>query len=244
VAVVTGGSRGIGAATCLALAANGVKVAVNGRDQARIDRVVNEITTAGGHAVGVAADVCRWDQIVSMRDRVARELGTVDILAPFAGGFWAYTPTVEITEAEWHEVMDANLTSTFLTVKAFLPPMIERGHGAIVAMASNAARSLDATLTSPYAASKAAIVQFIRHLAREVGPAGVRANCIAPGTTVTERIERNLKPEQRERLARQAPLGRLGTPEDSAYATLYLASDAASYLTGVTLDVSGGRVMV
>jgi 3-oxoacyl-[acyl-carrier protein] reductase len=242
--LVTGGSRGIGAATCRALAANGVRVVVNGRDQAAIDSLVEEVTAVGGTALGVAADVCRWDELVSMRERIERELGSVDILAPFAGGFWAYTPVIEITEQEWHRVIDANLTSTFLTVKAFLPVMIERRHGAIVAMASNAARVLDITLTASYAAAKAGIVQFIRHVAREVAPYGVRANCIAPGTTATERIERNLTAEQQEQVARRAPLGRLGKPEDSAYATLYLASDAASFLTGVTLDVAGGRVMI
>jgi 3-oxoacyl-[acyl-carrier protein] reductase len=244
VALVTGGSRGIGAATCVALAANGVKVAVNGRDPDAIAAVVAEVTAAGGTAIGACADVCRWDQIDGMRERIEAELGPVDILAPFAGGFWAYTPAHEITEEEWHAVLDANLTSTFLTVKAFLPSMIERRRGAIVTMASNAARSLDATLTASYAAAKAGIVQFTRHVAREVGPHGVRVNCIAPATTATERIERSLDDARRAELAARAPLGRLGTPEDSAWATLYLASDAAGFLTGVTLDVAGGRVML
>ena len=97
-ALVTGGSRGIGAATCVALAANGVKVVVNGRDPDAIEAVVAEITAAGGTAIGACADVCRWDQIDGMRERVEADLGPVDILAPFAGGFWAYTPAHEITE--------------------------------------------------------------------------------------------------------------------------------------------------
>jgi len=128
-------------------------------------------------------------------------------------------------------------------VKAFIPGMLERRHGAIVTMASNAARLLDATLVSSYAAAKAGVVQFTRHVAREVGPRGVRVNCIAPATTLTDRIERNLSADQRDELARLAPLERLGAPEDSAHAALFLASDAASWLTGVTLDVTGGRVM-
>ena len=242
-AFVTGGSRGIGAATCVALAANGVKVAVGGRDPKAIEVVVERIRDTGGRALAIAGDVCHWDAVVGMRERIVADLGPVDILAPFAGGFWRYTPTVEISEDEWHAVLDVNLTATFLAVKAFLPGMIERRHGAVVTMASNAARVLDATLTSSYAAAKSGIVQFTRHLAREVGPYGVRANCIAPGTALTERIQHNLDEAQRERLAALSPLGRLGTPEDSAYATLYLASDAASYVTGVTLDIAGGRVM-
>src|SRR5262249_47374475 len=116
-------------------------------------------------------------------------------------------------------------------------------HGAIVTMASNAARLLDATLISSYAAAKAGIVQFTRHIAREIGPSGVRANCIAPSTALTERIVRNLDEEQRDPLAAPSPLAGLGTPEDSAHAAVFLASDAASFLTGVTLDIAGGRVM-
>ena len=111
-------------------------------------------------------------------------------------------------------------------------------------MASNAARFLDSTLTSSYAAAKAGIVMFTRHVAREVGPHGVRINCIAPATTLSERIERILTEEQRAALSAKSPLGRLGVPEDSAMATLFLASDSAGWLTGVTIDVAGGRVMM
>jgi 3-oxoacyl-[acyl-carrier protein] reductase len=122
--------------------------------------------------------------------------------------------------------------------------MIERRGGSIITMASNAARFLDSTLTSSYAAAKAGIVMFTRHVAREVGPQGVRVNCIAPATTLSERIERILTEEQRAALSAKSPLGRLGVPEDSAMATLFLASDSAGWLTGVTIDVAGGRVMM
>jgi len=244
VALVTGGSRGIGAATCRALGANGVSVAVNGRDHAAIDVVVQEVRDAGGSAIGVAADARSMSDIETMRARIERELGPLDILLPFAGGFGAYTPAQEITEEEWHAVIDLNLTSTFLAVRAFLPGMLERRRGVIVTMASNAARTLDSTLTASYAAAKAGIVQFSRHVAREVGPHGVRVNCVAPATTTSERIERILTAERRDALARLAPLQRLGTPLDSAHATLFLVSESAGWLTGVTLDVAGGRVMM
>jgi 3-oxoacyl-[acyl-carrier protein] reductase len=111
-------------------------------------------------------------------------------------------------------------------------------------MASNSARFLDIPLTASYASAKAGIVQLTRHAAKELGPAGVRVNCVAPGTTLTDRVERLMDEQTRERVAALAPLGRLGTPEDSAWATLYLASDAAAYLTGVTIDISGGRIMM
>jgi 3-oxoacyl-[acyl-carrier protein] reductase len=244
VALVTGGSKGIGAATARALAANHVRVAVNGRDQDALGATVDGIADAGGEAIAAPADVCSFDAVERMRERIEVELGAVDILVVFAGGFGAYTPVQDITEEEWHAVIDSNLTSTFLTVKSFLPGMIERRGGSIITMASNAARFLDSTLTSSYAAAKAGIVMFTRHVAREVGPQGVRVNCIAPATTLSERIERILTEEQRAALSAKSPLGRLGVPEDSAMATLFLASDLAGWLTGVTIDVAGGRVMM
>jgi 3-oxoacyl-[acyl-carrier protein] reductase len=240
VALVTGGSKGIGEATVRAFAANGVKVAVNARGPEAVEALAGDV---GGLAV--AGDASRWDELERMRGRIEAELGPVDILAPFAGGFGAYTPVQDIAEEEWREVLDNNLTATFLAIKAFLPGMIERGSGTIVTMASNAARHLDATLTASYAAAKAGIVQLTRHVAREVGPHGIRVNCVAPGTTTTERIERILTDEGRAEIAAKSPLGRLGRPEECAYATLFLASEAAAgYLTGQTLDISGGRIML
>jgi 3-oxoacyl-[acyl-carrier protein] reductase len=244
VAVVTGGSRGIGAATARALAANGVLVAVNGRDREAIDRVVGDLRDAGGTAIGVAADVCEWSAIEAMRARVEDELGQVDVLVPFAGGFGGMTPVHEITEEEWHSVIESNLTSTFLTVKSFVPGMIERRRGSIVTMASNAARFLDITLTASYAAAKAGIAMFTRHVAKELGPHGIRANCVAPATILSERVERIMPDARRAEIAAMSPLGRLGLPEDAAAVTVFLASDAAGWLTGVTVDVAGGRIML
>jgi 3-oxoacyl-[acyl-carrier protein] reductase len=244
VALVTGGSKGIGAATVKALAANDVRVAVNGRDEAAIDGVVRQVEDSGGQAIGVPADVCDWVAIERMRERVESELGPVDVLIPFAGGFGAITPVQDITEEDWHAVIESNLTSTFLTVKSFLPGMIERRRGSIVTMASNAARFLDITLTASYAAAKAGIAMFTRHVAREVGPHGIRVNCVAPATTLSERVERIMPEETRAQVAAMAPLGRLGSTEDSAMVTLFLVSESASWLTGITVDVAGGRIML
>jgi 3-oxoacyl-[acyl-carrier protein] reductase len=244
VAFVTGGSRGIGAATCRALAANGVRVAVGGRDRDAIDTVVQELTASGVDALGVACDVCEGSQLEEVCAHIESELGPVSILAPFAGGFESYTPVHEIEEDEWRTVIEVNLTATFLTVRAFVGGMIERRNGAIVTMASNAGRLLDSNLTASYAAAKAGVIMFTRHAARELGPYGIRVNCIAPSTTLSERIERIMTDDRRADLAAKSPLGRLGTPEDSALAALFLVSDSASWLTGLTIDVSGGRVML
>jgi 3-oxoacyl-[acyl-carrier protein] reductase len=244
VALVTGGSKGIGAATCRALAANGVKVAVNARSQAGIDAVVTDLRERGADAIGISADATELAELEAMRDRVEAELGPIDLLLPFAGGFGSFTPIEEIGEDEWREVIEANLTSTFLAVRAVVPSMIRRRTGVIVTMSSNGGRYLDKTLTASYAAAKAGVVQFTRHIALELGQHGIRANAIAPATVLSERIERIMDAESRARTAAMSPLGSLGTPEDCALATLFLVSDSAAWLTGITLDIAGGRIML
>jgi 3-oxoacyl-[acyl-carrier protein] reductase len=242
--VVTGGSGGIGAATCRLLAANGVKVAVNGRDEARIDAVVSEIRAAGGEAVGVAVDCADLAAVEWMRQQVEQEFGPAEVVATFAGGGRARPgPVAQTTEEEWHSTVDHNLTATFLTLKSFLPGMIERRRGSIVTMASSAARLLTGA-PAPYAAAKAAVIMLTRQVANEVGRHGVRVNCLAPHTVLTERVQRFMPEELQRQLAAAIPLGRLGTPEDVGLATLFLVSASSSWLTGVTLDVAGGHVMV
>src|SRR3954471_16333537 len=215
VAVVTGGSRGIGAATCVALGANGARVAVGGRDPEAIAEVVDATRAAGGEALGVEAECTSPEDQERLRDVAERELGPADIVIAFAGGFTARTPLLESTLEDWRAVIESNLTATSITLKTFAPGMVERGRGSIVTMASNSARFLDIPLTASYASAKAGIVQLTRHAAKELGPAGVRVNCVAPGTTLTDRVERLMNDEMRARIAALAPLGRLGAPEDN-----------------------------
>jgi 3-oxoacyl-[acyl-carrier protein] reductase len=245
VAVVTGGSKGIGAATCVLLGRNGARVAVHGRDEAAIESVVKETREAGAaEAIGVVADCTTPEGVAHLRQQTEDRLGPTDVLMVFAGGFGARTPLVETSLEEWRGVVESNLTSTFLTLKEFAPGMSERGSGSIVTMASNAARFLDIKLTASYAAAKAGIAMLSRHAALELGPDGVRVNCLAPATILTARVERVLDAERRAAIAAMSPLGRLGAPEDPALAALFLASESARWLTGVTLDVAGGRVMM
>ena len=243
IAVVTGGSRGIGAAACRSLAANGAKVAVNGRDEAAIEAVVGGIRDDGGEAIEVAADVTGFAAIEDMRQQVERMLGPVEVLVVFAGGQGYPTPTGEISEEQWRSVVDTNLTATFLTVRSFLPGMIQRRRGSIVTMSSSAGR-LPSEASAPYAASKAGIDMFSRHLAKEVGRHGVRVNCLAPAGVRTERMKRRMPEAVHRQAAARVPLGRMGMPEDVALATLFLASDSSSWITGVTLDVAGGKTML
>ncbi|MFC6886692.1 MULTISPECIES: SDR family NAD(P)-dependent oxidoreductase [Actinomadura] len=252
VVVVTGGSRGIGADTARAFAGQGARVAVLGRDRAALDQVAADI---GG--LGLVADVTDLAAIEDARRRVEDGLGPVTILCAFAGGGIARPgPTADMTVEEWHSVVDGNLTSTFLTVKSFLPGMLERGAGSIVTMSSSAGRlpsnlpGASPSLGNPwgapvaYEAAKAGVQAFSRHVAAEAGPRGVRVNCVAPAAIRTERTARLMPPDMRDAVAAMHPLGRIGETSDVADAALFLASDRSAWLTGLTIDVAGGRIML
>lgn len=240
-AFVTGSSRGIGFATATALAANGARVILNGRDPQRLREGVERIAPMGGDVEGVAADFSDPIAIRSASEDILARHGKVDILVVNVGGIGAPVPTVEETEEHWRAVVDANLTSAFLTIRAFLPSMQAQGGGAIITVSSTAGR-YPSRSSAAYAAAKAGMVMLTRHLANEVGPAGVRVNCVAPGAILTEDGFLSKAPlEVQNQVAAMHPLGRLGRPEDIAYAILYLASDSASWVTGVTMDVCGGR---
>jgi 3-oxoacyl-[acyl-carrier protein] reductase len=243
VAVVTGGSRGIGAATAAALADNGAMVAVVGRDQAAIDSTVEAITGSDGRAIGVVADCTVEADVETLRNVVIDRLGPVDIVAAFAGGNGMPVATAAETVAHWRAVIESDLTSAFLTVAAFLPSMIARRSGVIITMSSAAARQ-PARSSAAYAAAKGGVVAFSRHLANEVASDGIRVNCLVPSAVENDKLRSSTTPEVRAALGASFPLGRIGQPEDVAAAALFLASPAASWITGVTLDVAGGKIMV
>ena len=242
VALVTGGSRGIGAAIAEALAAQGANVMVCGRDEAALARVVARIRSSGGEARMGVADVTDEEQINTLRGTTETALGPVELLVACAGGGGNPTPVLEENTARWRRTLDLNLTSVFLTLKAFLPSMYERRRGAVVTMASSAGRHLSGA-SAGYAAAKADLLSLTRQAALESAGRGVRINAIAPSAVVTDRMAAQ-SVEIREKIAQGFPLQRLGTVEDVAAATLFLLSDAASWITGVTLDVASGRVMV
>lgn len=241
VVVVTGGSSGIGAHTAREFAAQGAKVALLARRKELLDAVVEDIVAAGGTAVAVPTDVTDAGALDSARDRIEAELGPVDVLAAFAGGGGGQYALPELTEQVWREVLDVNLTSTFLTVQAFLPGLRERGAGAIITMSSTAGRQ-PSQANLAYGVANAGIVMLTRQLATMVGPDGVRVNCIAPSSIRTEKVRQHMPPEVQEKVAAMHPLRRLGEMGDVAQTALFLASDAAAWLTGLTIDVTGGRV--
>jgi 3-oxoacyl-[acyl-carrier protein] reductase len=245
VALVTGASRGIGAGIAGLFAQAGAKVAVHGRDVAALSAVRADIERGGGQAMQVTADLTQFAEIEGMRRQIEAALGPVDILVANAGGSSAKPgPLEETSEEGWRASLDGNLTATFLTIKSFLPGMKQRKAGNIITISSAAARRPHPGSPIPYAAAKAGIEILTQDLAAQVGPYGIRANCIAPETILTERNQQRIPDAQKQTLVELHPIRRLGTAEDVARAARFLASDDAAWITGIILDVAGGAVMV
>lgn len=243
-ALVTGSSRGIGREIAMLLAVNGARVVVHGRHQGQVEDVTRAVQAQGGEAMGVLGDLTDAAAVEGVREQVGEAWGTPDIVVANAGGSPTRPgPIEDISVQDWHAAVDANLTATFLTVKAFLPGMKERRSGEIVTMSSAAARGPDSRAPVAYTAAKAGIAVFTQQLAVQVGPFGIRANCVAPETILTERNERAIPAEMQVAMAAAHPLGRLGTTRDVAEAVLFLVSRRSAWITGVVLDVAGGSVL-
>jgi len=245
VALVTGSSRGIGAAIARVFALNGARVAVHGRDVAALSAVRESIERSGGRAIQVLADTTKFNEIEAMRRQIERELGPIEILVANAGGSYSPPgPLEDTTEEGWHASVEGNLTATFLTIKSILPGMKERKAGNIITISSSAGRRPHPRSPIPYAAAKAGIQILTQDLAAQVGPYGIRANCIAPETILTDRNKGRIPESQIGPLIDAHPIRRLGTPDDIAHAALFLASDEASWISGIVVDVAGGATMV
>jgi 3-oxoacyl-[acyl-carrier protein] reductase len=244
IALVTGSSRGIGAAIARRFAAEGARVALHGRDSAALTEVQSRIRADGAAATCVTGDVTKFEEIERIRDEVERRLGEIDVLVVNAGGsFQTPGPFEELTEEGWRATVDGNLTSTFLTIKSVLPAMKRRCSGNIITVSSAAARHAHPHAPVSYAAAKAGIQMLTQHLAAQVGPFGIRVNCLAPETILTERNVARIPDAQKSSMIDMHPLKRLGTPDDVSSAALFLASDQSAWITGLILDVSGGAVM-
>jgi 3-oxoacyl-[acyl-carrier protein] reductase len=244
VALVTGSSRGIGAAIATTFAEAGARVVLHGRDEAALAMVHARITKLGGHATTVTGDVTVAADLAHIREQILGEHGHLDVLVANAGSSDSRpTPIEDITEESWRADIDRNLTGTFLTVKCFLPGMKERRSGSIITLSSAAARRPSGHTLVAYGAAKAGVQIFTQDLAAQVGPYGIRANCLAPETILTETNQRRIPADTQRSLAESHPLRRLGTPEDVAHAALFLASDESAWITGVIVDVAGGAVL-
>ena len=244
VALVTGASSGIGAATAETLAALGARVALSyHRNRQGAEETSARIRAAGGTALAVGADVRRSEDIHTLVDRAASELGPIDILVNNAGSLVARYSILEVTEERIDEIVSLNFTSAVLTSQAVAASMIERRRGAIVNVVSIAGHNGGGPGAGAYAASKAALTAFTKSLAKELAPQGVRVNAVSPGVIDTPFHEVFSTPEMIQNFVKMIPLGRVGTAAECATVIAFLASDAASYVVGETIEVNGGQLM-
>ncbi|WP_030621961.1 SDR family NAD(P)-dependent oxidoreductase [Streptomyces fulvoviolaceus] len=239
VAVVTGGARGIGRGIATVLAAKGAAVAVWDLNAEGAEKTVAEIQEAGGTAIAVGGDAADAAAVAASAARTRAELGPVAILVNNAG-ITAYEPFTSITEASWDRMIGVNLKGPFLVTQELVPDMLEAGWGRIVNISSSSAQT-GAPAMAHYAASKGGVIGLTRALAVEYIEKGITVNHVPPGFIDTPLVREG--PVDVEAAAAMMPMKRAGTPEDVAHAVAYLVSDEASYVTGQTFSVNGGRYL-
>jgi 3-oxoacyl-[acyl-carrier protein] reductase len=244
VALVTGGASGIGHATAVAFAESGAAVAINyHRNESVADTLSKQISENGGRAITIQADVTKANEIDGLVKQATNELGPVDILVNNAGSLIERLKIMDITEERWDQVMDLNLKSAFLCSKAVIPSMIERKSGTIINLSSIAGRNGGALGSMHYATAKGGIITFTKGLAKELAPYNIRVNAVSPGVIDTPYHEQFSTPEMMKNYVNAIPLGRVGKADEVAKVIAFLASDAASYLAGETIEINGGMYM-
>ena len=244
VAWVTGSSTGIGAASAVALAEAGCRVAVHynrSEDEAR--EVVERISSSGGEAMLVGGDVVDAGEVGRMAREIEDRYGRLDVLVNNAGSLIERRSFSEMTEDLWDRVMEVNLKSVFLCSQAVLPTMKRQGEGRIINVTSVAARNGGGPGSAAYAAAKGGVSTLTRAMAKELVSENILVNGVAPGVITTPFHERFTPPEIRERITAGIPIGREGTPGEVAGTVVFLASPAADYLVGEIIEVNGGQLM-
>ncbi len=249
VALVTGGSRGIGAAAARLLADAGADVAVSSRKLPDLEKVAAEVRERGRRSLALTAHAGRMDEISSLVDRVVGELGRLDVLVNNAGTSF-FAPAIDMEEKAWDSVFNLDLKGLFFLSQAAARVMREQGGGSIINISSISGIRVQVS-SGHYSIAKAGVIMATKVMAREWAPLGIRANCIAPGaieTRLYDAIYSQLPEERAEQAKNEArrriPMARVGKPEEIADAILFLASDASSYMTGQTFAVDGGALLV
>lgn len=244
VALITGASSGIGRATAEAMARQGARVAVNYlKNLEGANQAVETIQRPGGEAVAIRADVTSSAEVQAMITAVRKQWGRIDILVNNAGDLIARRTLADMTEDYWDQVMALNLKSAFLCVKSVWEEMAVRKSGCIINVTSIAGRNGGGPGAAAYAAAKGGLLIYNKGLAKELAPHGIRVNAVAPGVISTPYHDRYSPPELFQKYIASVPMGRAGTSEEVAEVIVFLASPAARYITGETVEVNGGMWM-
>lgn len=245
IALITGASSGIGAATALVFADLGAKVAIGYHgNQAGAEKVREEIEKAGGTAIAICADVRQGAEIRTLVDTVTTQLGPIDVLVNNAGSLVARQKILEVTEERWNDIIALNLTSAVLCSQAVAASMIERKTGAIINIVSIAGRNGGGPGAGAYATAKGGMITLTKSLAKELAPHGIRVNAVSPGVIATPFHEVFSTPEMIKNFVAGIPMGRTGTSHECATVIAFLASKAAAYIAGETIEVNGGQMML
>ncbi len=243
IAIVTGAGRGMGRAVAHRLAAGGAKLVVNDVATDSAEGVASELRSLGAEAIAAPGDVSNSADVKDMVDAAIENFGALHILVNNAG-ILRPTAVIDIEEDEWDLVVSVNLRGTYLCSRAALPSMREAGWGRIVNFSSTAGKNVSTVGGAHYTAAKAGILGFTRHLAKEEAGYGITVNSVCPGLIDTEMVRATIDPDLTKTYAASFPIPRLGEPEEVAELVAFLASDRAAYITGASLDINGGDLMI
>lgn len=243
IALITGAGRGMGKSVAQVLAGRGARVVINDTNIELAQESACAINKTGAQALAVAGNVANAEDVREMILQIGERFGGVDILVNNAGVLRP-TKVIDISEDEWDFVIDVNLKGTFLCSQAVLPAMQKAGWGRIINFSSTAGKNVSTVGGAHYTAAKAGILGFTRHLATEVARDGITVNAVCPGLIDTEMVRATISDERVRAYAESFPIPRLGRPEEVAELVAFLASEQAAYITGASLDINGGDLMI
>jgi 3-oxoacyl-[acyl-carrier protein] reductase len=243
VALITGAGRGMGKSVAQIFCARGARVVINDTNLELAREAASELAASGAKTFAVGGSVANSNDVQSMITQTVERFGRLDILVNNAGVLRP-TKVIDIPEDEWDFILDVNLKGTFLCSQAALPEMQKNNWGRIINFSSTAGKNISTVGGAHYTAAKAGILGFTRHLAKEVARDGITVNAVCPGLIDTEMVRATISDERTQQYAESFPIQRLGKPEEVAELVAFLASDEAAYITGASLDINGGDLMI
>ncbi|MFT5365561.1 MAG: NAD(P)-dependent dehydrogenase (short-subunit alcohol dehydrogenase family) [Candidatus Latescibacterota bacterium] len=243
VALITGAGQGMGKAVAFTLGQQGAQIAVNDMNANAAESTASELQKSGIQAIAVTADITKKNDVQRMVQQTVDHYGTLHILINNAGILYP-TKVIDIPEGEWDRVIDVNLKGTFLCSQTVLPTMQKNNWGRIVNFSSTAGKNISTVGGAHYTAAKAGILGFTRHVAKEVAQYNITVNAVCPGLIDTDMVRNTIDPDRQQAYANSFPISRLGKPEEVADLVAFLCSDKAAYITGASLDINGGDLMI